>query len=102
MLAMPLLAVANPVELSTRATCATGLLRCCNTVEAPTALGLVGALLGLLGIVVSDVTGLVGLTCNPIEIVAGAFDPVCDAHAVCCEQNFLSGQISIDCVTAVS
>ena len=48
--------------------CNTGEAQCCNSVQAantPSA----AALLGLLGIVLQDVTALVGITCSPLSVI---------------------------------
>ena len=53
---------------NTGATCSTGPIQCCNTVEKasdPT----VAKMLGGLGVVVQDVTTPIGLTCSPITVV---------------------------------
>ena len=79
-LALPLLAAATPVELVARQSCSTGSVQCCNsTVAVSEPVGDVNGticspsvrssqansasgnlLLGLLGIVLGDITGLIG------------------------------------------
>ncbi|KAI0644921.1 hydrophobin 2 [Trametes meyenii] len=93
--AMPLLAVATPLEA--RQTCSTGAIQCCqHTATANDAS--VAAILGLLGVVVQDVTALVGLDCSPINVVGVGSGNACSANAVCCENNNVGGLISIGCL----
>ena len=44
-------------------------------------------LLGLLGIVLGDITGLIGLGCSPITVVGVGSGNACSANAVCCTNN---------------
>ncbi|KAI0667102.1 hydrophobin 2 [Trametes maxima] len=93
--AMPLLAVATPLEA--RQTCSTGAIQCCQqTATADDAS--VSALLGLLGIVLQDVTALVGLDCSPINVVGVGSGNACSANVVCCQNNNVGGLISIGCL----
>ncbi|KIP07519.1 hydrophobin-like protein, partial [Phlebiopsis gigantea 11061_1 CR5-6] len=76
--------------------CSTGPVQCCNTVTTasnPQA----SSLLGLLGIVVGDLTTVVGITCSPITVI-GVGSSGCSAQAVCCQDNSHGGLISIGCV----
>ncbi|KAI0826603.1 fungal hydrophobin-domain-containing protein [Trametes gibbosa] len=85
-LALPLLAAATPVELEARQTCSTGAIQCCSSVEsASSASG--NFLLGLLGIVLGDITGLIGLNCSPLTIIGVGSGNACSANAVCCTNN---------------
>ncbi|KAM5537112.1 hypothetical protein V8D89_009258 [Ganoderma adspersum] len=96
-LALPLLAVATPVELVARQSCSTGSVQCCNsTVAANSASG--NLLLGLLGIVLGDITGLIGLNCSPLTVIGVGTGNACSAQAVCCTNNNVGGLISIGCV----
>ncbi|KAK7464765.1 sc3 hydrophobin [Stygiomarasmius scandens] len=91
--ALATLAVATPVR---RDECTTGPIQCCNSVQSadsPAA----SLLLGLLGVVVQDVTALVGITCSPISVI-GVGGNSCSANPVCCENNSFNGIISIGCV----
>ncbi|EMD36632.1 hypothetical protein CERSUDRAFT_115663 [Gelatoporia subvermispora B] len=97
-LAMPLLAVATPVELAARQTCSTGSAQCCESVQSAESGGLVATLLGLLGVVVGDITGQVGLTCSPITVVGVGSSGSCNSNVVCCSDNALGGLISIGCL----
>ena len=56
---------------NTGATCSTGPVQCCNTVEKasdPTAAGMLGSI----GVVVQDVDVLVGLSCDPVTVIGGS------------------------------
>ncbi|KAI0360653.1 hydrophobin [Trametes cingulata] len=93
--ALPILAAATP--LVTRDNCSTGPVQCCqNTVNANSAQG--ALLLGLLGLVLGDVTGLIGLQCSPISVVGVASGNACSANAVCCTNNDVGGLASIGCI----
>lgn len=47
----------------------------------------IGALLGLLGVVVDAVDVVLGLQCSPIKIVGLGTDKACSSNVVCCENN---------------
>ncbi|KAF5356489.1 hypothetical protein D9757_004555 [Collybiopsis confluens] len=91
------LAAATPAPRNEPASsCTTGPIQCCNTVTTasdPAAAGIIA----LLGIVVQDLTAVVGLTCSPITVI-GVGGSGCSAQAVCCEDNSHGGLISIGCV----
>ncbi|KAF5356479.1 hypothetical protein D9757_012567 [Collybiopsis confluens] len=97
--ALATLAVATPAPRGgsePASSCSTGPLQCCNTVTTvndPTA----ATLIGLLGIVIQDVTALVGLTCSGISLVDLA-NGGCSAQAVCCQDNSHGGLISVGCI----
>ncbi|KAG7442193.1 fungal hydrophobin, partial [Guyanagaster necrorhizus] len=76
--------------------CSSGDLQCCTSVQSGDS-SAVSALLGLLGVVLSDVTALVGITCIPITIV-GVGSTGCNQQTVCCENNSFNGLIAIGCV----
>nr|ACM89295.1 hydrophobin [Phlebiopsis gigantea] len=96
-LALPLLAVATPLEVRQNGSCDTGSLQCCtNTISSTSAQG--NVLLGLLGIVLSDVTGLLGLGCSPISVVGVGSGNACTASPVCCSNNSVGGLINIGCI----
>ncbi|KZT30289.1 hydrophobin [Neolentinus lepideus HHB14362 ss-1] len=94
--AIATLAAASPVPGSS-GSCNTGPVQCCNSVKSasdPTTAGL----LGLLGIVVQDVTASVGLQCTPISVIGAGSGASCSAQPVCCENNSYGSLISIGCV----
>ena len=61
-------ATGAPTKDNTGDQCTTGSLQCCNSTGQATDPA-ISTLLGLLGIDVSDVTALVGVTCSPITVV---------------------------------
>ncbi|KAF8895182.1 hypothetical protein BD779DRAFT_1668511 [Infundibulicybe gibba] len=73
---IPLLAAATAVPRTTTPTtpasqCNTGDLQCCNsTQESSNTNAAVTTLLGLLGVVIGDLTGQVGVTCSPSASLA--------------------------------
>ncbi|KIM39525.1 hypothetical protein M413DRAFT_46411, partial [Hebeloma cylindrosporum] len=75
--------------------CNTGTTYCCNSAVAPTD-PTASKLLGLLGVVVGSVTGLVGLTCSPIDVI-GIGGSSCTAQPVCCTGNNFNGVVVIGC-----
>ena len=44
-------------------------------------------MLGLLGVVVSDLDVLLGVDCSPLSIADILGGATCSAHPVCCENN---------------
>ncbi|GJF00058.1 fungal hydrophobin [Phanerochaete sordida] len=98
LLALPLLAVATPLEVRQSAgSCSTGSVQCCDsTVSSTSAEG--NLLAGLLGIVLGDITGLIGLTCSPISVVGVGSGSECSANVVCCSNTQVGGLIGIGCL----
>ncbi|TBU48960.1 fungal hydrophobin, partial [Dichomitus squalens] len=87
LVALPLLAAATPLEGrgEPASSCSTGPVQCCNTwynaqASDPAAAGI----LGLLGIVLQDLTVAVGLSCSPISVIGVGTGNACSANAVCC------------------
>ncbi|KAF8871121.1 fungal hydrophobin-domain-containing protein [Infundibulicybe gibba] len=70
-------------------------LQCCNSVGAANS-SAVSGILALLGVVVQDVTALVGVTCSPIT-AAGIAGNQCSAQPVCCSNNDFHGVVAIGC-----
>ena len=55
----------------------------CSKAHSPAGL----ALLGALGISVQDVTGQIGLQCNPVTVIGGQVTSTCSQQPVCCQNN---------------
>ncbi|EGN94177.1 hypothetical protein SERLA73DRAFT_115110 [Serpula lacrymans var. lacrymans S7.3] len=94
-----LLATASPTpEIVARDTnqCNTGSISCCNSVQSVSNPG-VASLLGLLGVVVGDITGQVGVGCSPITVIGAGSGSTCDQQPVCCTGNQFGGLINIGC-----
>ncbi|KAL0947628.1 hypothetical protein HGRIS_013716 [Hohenbuehelia grisea] len=91
--ALATLAAATPVR---RAECSTGPIQCCNSTTTAGDKSL-STLFGLLGIVVSDVTAIVGVGCSPISVI-GVGGNSCSASPLCCENNSFHGLVALGCV----
>ncbi|TFK64948.1 fungal hydrophobin [Pluteus cervinus] len=75
--------------------CNTGSLTCCASTQSASSVGalsLVGIVLGLLGIVVGDLTGEIGLTCT--SVIGGTS---CSQQPVCCSNVVSNSLIGINC-----
>ncbi|KAH9476556.1 Fruiting body protein SC1 [Psilocybe cubensis] len=95
-LSLASLAAANPVPRNEpTGQCNTGELQCCNSVQAANSSGAT-SLLGPLGIVLGDVTALVGINCSPISVV-GVVGNSCNTQPVCCTDNSFNGLVSLGC-----
>ncbi|KAF4575160.1 Hydrophobin [Pleurotus pulmonarius] len=95
--ALASLAAATPTRRNEPAggSCSTGELQCCSSVQSPDSKSLT-SLFALLGVVVGDITGLVGVTCSPVTVV-GAGAAQCNAQAVCCDNNSFNGLVALGC-----
>ncbi|PPQ78118.1 hypothetical protein CVT24_006419 [Panaeolus cyanescens] len=91
------LAVASPTGGSSSPSnqCNTGELQCCNSLQAANSSAISG-LLGLLGIVVGDITALVGVNCSPISVI-GIGGNSCTAQPACCTNNSFNGLVALGC-----
>ncbi|KAF8869990.1 fungal hydrophobin-domain-containing protein [Infundibulicybe gibba] len=77
--------------------CSTGPVQCCNSIQDAADLSdPVKLLLGLLGVVVGDITGLVGIACSPLSVV-GVGGNSCSTQPVCCTENSFSGLVALGC-----
>ncbi|KAF9483031.1 fungal hydrophobin [Pholiota conissans] len=96
-LALPVLAVANVLPRQSNQ-CNTGSLQCCQSTQsaASASTGLLSGLLSLLGVVVGDLTGKIGVTCSPISVV-GVSGTSCNEQPVCCTNNSFNGVIALGC-----
>ncbi|KAK0215189.1 hydrophobin-251 [Armillaria nabsnona] len=95
LLALPLLASATAVVPRGGASCASGTVQCCDSVQSPTS-SAVQTLLGQLGIPIGDVTANVGVTCSPISVI-GVGGTSCSNQAVCCQNNNFNGVVALGC-----
>ncbi|EEB89372.1 hypothetical protein MPER_12538 [Moniliophthora perniciosa FA553] len=97
-LALTVLAAATCTTTTVTATaCNTGPVQCCNSVQSATAPSVL-SLLGLLGIVLSNLNVLVRLNCSPIT-VGDIGGNSCNAQTVCCQHNEFNGHLfAIGCV----
>ncbi|KAF9002208.1 fungal hydrophobin-domain-containing protein [Cyathus striatus] len=93
--ALPLLAAASAVPRTDSPQCNTGPVQCCNSLQSADSKE-VTTLAGLLGIVLTGVTGLVGVNCSPISGV-GVGGTSCNAQPVCCNGNNFNGVIVVGC-----
>ncbi|KIJ43735.1 hypothetical protein M422DRAFT_252983 [Sphaerobolus stellatus SS14] len=93
--AFGLLAAAAPSPQDNRQ-CDPGSIMCCNSTEAVTSPG-ISTLLGLLGIVASDPTGVVGFGCTPTTILGAGSAANCAQQLVCCTGNQISGLNGLFC-----
>ncbi|KAK0186257.1 fungal hydrophobin-domain-containing protein [Armillaria mellea] len=76
---------------------ATGTAQCCDSTESPSDLSpSVATLLGSLGVVVSDLTADVGVTCSPISVI-GVGGTSCSSQTVCCDDNHFNGLVALGC-----
>ncbi|KAH7919201.1 fungal hydrophobin [Leucogyrophana mollusca] len=92
-----LLAVATPASVARQSSeCNTGSISCCNSVQEADS-SAVTSLLGLLGIVLGDITGLVGLDCSPISAIGLGSGATCNQEPVCCTNDEYNGLINLGC-----
>ncbi|KAK0471141.1 fungal hydrophobin-domain-containing protein [Armillaria novae-zelandiae] len=74
-----------------------GTVQCCDSTQSASDLSTSTlTLFGLLGVVVSDLTANVGLTCSPISVI-GVGGTSCSSQTVCCENNSFNGVIALGC-----
>lgn len=74
-------------------TCNTGPVQCCNQVQTSSVTNL-ASLGSMLGLVLPNVGGLIGLNCTSIPAGSGAS---CSAQPVCCTINTFSGAVALGC-----
>ncbi|TFK64400.1 hydrophobin-domain-containing protein [Pluteus cervinus] len=75
--------------------CNTGTVQCCNTVQDAHSTSVQQVATGN-NIDLGSVTGLVGLTCNPVSAI-GVSGNSCSSQPVCCTGNNFSGLIVVGC-----
>ncbi|KAH7905555.1 fungal hydrophobin-domain-containing protein [Hygrophoropsis aurantiaca] len=91
---LALLAVATGSTGSSQ--CNTGSAYCCDSVQSATS-SQVTTLAALLGIVLGDITGQVGLTCSPLTIIGTGSGADCNQEPVCCTNDQFNGLINLGC-----
>ncbi|KAI0737157.1 fungal hydrophobin-domain-containing protein [Daedaleopsis nitida] len=77
--------------------CSTGAIQCCESVQKADSKA-VAPILAALGVVVQDVTAMVGLSCSPITAIGVGSGSSCSANTVCCENNSFGGLLSVGCL----
>ncbi|KAI0641396.1 hydrophobin [Trametes meyenii] len=93
------LAAATPVPQGS-GSCNTGPISCCQDVRSASD-SAVTSLLGLLGVVVEDLTVAVGIQCSPLSVIGVGSGNACSATPVCCENNSVGGLINIGCIPII-
>ncbi|EIW80221.1 fungal hydrophobin [Coniophora puteana RWD-64-598 SS2] len=92
-IALATFALAAPAATTNQ--CNTGSAQCCNTVDSASS-PQVATVLGLLGIVVGDITGQVGLQCSPLSVLSSG-GGTCNQEPVCCTNNSFNGLVNLGC-----
>ncbi|PPR04756.1 hypothetical protein CVT24_007111 [Panaeolus cyanescens] len=85
-------ALATPIESS----CNTGPVQCCGALHAPTSAAGTQAL-GLVTVLVQNLSGQVGVDCNPITAIGLGSGANCASGPVCCEQNDFNQLVGVNC-----
>ncbi|EMD41254.1 hypothetical protein CERSUDRAFT_89831 [Gelatoporia subvermispora B] len=70
---------------------------CCESVGQADSDAIASILKGL-GVVVQDVTAIVGVNCSPITVVGVGSGSACSSTTVSCSSNELGGLVQIGCV----
>ncbi|OCH87293.1 fungal hydrophobin [Obba rivulosa] len=91
------LAAATPAPGGTSGSGSSGTDLCCETTTTPADSQAVTTLLGLLGVVLSDINVLVGIDCSPITVV-GVGSGDCSSTSVSCSSTQVGGLIGIGCI----
>ncbi|KJA28160.1 hypothetical protein HYPSUDRAFT_212132 [Hypholoma sublateritium FD-334 SS-4] len=95
-LALAAFAVAAPTSSGSSNQCNSGPIQCCNSMQTASQSATTLGLLGLLGVVVQDITGQVGSNCSPISAI-GVSGNSCTQQTVCCQNNSFNGVIALGC-----
>ncbi|CDO71061.1 hypothetical protein BN946_scf184844.g65 [Trametes cinnabarina] len=93
-------AAATPLPQASSGSCNTGPIHCCQDVR-PASDASVSTLLGLLGVVVGDLTASIGIQCSPLSVIGVGSGSACSSTPVCCENNSVGGLINIGCVPII-
>ncbi|PFH48064.1 hypothetical protein AMATHDRAFT_49815 [Amanita thiersii Skay4041] len=86
--------VATPIP-GGEGSCNTGPVQCCNSVQQVNNQNQ-GLLAALVGLDVSQVTGMVGLGCTPISVI-GLSGNSCSGQTVCCSHNNFNAVVGVGC-----
>lgn len=70
---------------------------CCSTVGQADSQPVAG-LLATLGVVIQDVTAIVGVDCSPITVIGVGSGSACSGTTVSCSSNELGGLVQIGCI----
>ncbi|TFK22686.1 fungal hydrophobin [Coprinopsis marcescibilis] len=77
--------------------CNGGKVQCCNSVQEANSLSApMKALLGVLKVDVTQLTGQVGVTCTGVNVI-GLGGPSCSNQQVCCNNNNFNGVVALGC-----
>ncbi|KIM37509.1 hypothetical protein M413DRAFT_13420 [Hebeloma cylindrosporum] len=90
-------AMATPVIYGS---CKSGPVQCCGSLHAPGSTGANNVLADLVGVVVGSISAQVGAHCNPITAAGAGTGANCASSPVCCEQNFFSQFVGVNCSPA--
>ncbi|KAK7691916.1 hypothetical protein QCA50_005321 [Cerrena zonata] len=91
------LVAAAPQAVGPVDSCNVGSVQCCNEVQAANSTSGT-AILGALGVALSNPNALLGFNCNPITAIGAGSGSSCQANPVCCDDNSVGGFISLGCV----
>ncbi|PFH45530.1 hypothetical protein AMATHDRAFT_9044 [Amanita thiersii Skay4041] len=81
--------------------CNSGSVQCCNSVQSvqQTSVQQLELILSQTGMGPSQLTGLVGVTCTPVDYMGnGSGGNSCNSQTVCCDNRNFNGVIAIGCM----
>ncbi|TFK22675.1 fungal hydrophobin [Coprinopsis marcescibilis] len=93
-------AIAAPTDTTTTnfSQCNGGEVQCCNSVQNSNKLSLpMHGLLGVLGVDVSQLSGLVGASCTGVNAIGLGGGASCSNQQVCCNNNSFNGVVALGC-----
>ncbi|PPR00782.1 hypothetical protein CVT24_000747 [Panaeolus cyanescens] len=82
----------NGIEYS----CNSGPVQCCNSVQQVGSYDAT-AIAALIGVAAQDITGQLGVQCNPITGIGAGTGANCASSPVCCEKNFQNQLVGVNC-----
>ncbi|PPR04604.1 hypothetical protein CVT24_011760, partial [Panaeolus cyanescens] len=71
-------------------------IQCCNSLNDVSNVDATN-IAALIGVAVSDLTGQIGLQCNPVTVIGVGAGANCASAPVCCEKNFQNQLVGINC-----